>query len=205
MSTSTARPVVVIDTGVANIASMLAALRRLGAAPELTDSADAVRAAERLVLPGVGAFGAGLSRLRDLGLESPIVERIQGDVGPTFCVCLGLQMLCEASEESPGVDGLGVVGAHVKRFSSELRVPQLGWNMVTPAGRGERALAEPGHAYFANSYRLDALPESYGGATADYGGPFVAALERGDLVACQFHPELSGDWGHGIMERWLAF
>jgi imidazole glycerol phosphate synthase glutamine amidotransferase subunit len=199
------KPVVVIDTGVANIASMLAALRRLGASPSLTDSADTVREAERLVLPGVGAFGAGLARLRDLDLEAPIVERIQGDRGPVFCVCLGLQMLCEASEESPGVAGLGVVGAEVRRFSSALRVPQLGWNMVTPAGQGERALTEPGHAYFANSYRLDALPEGYGGATADYGGPFVAALERGDLVACQFHPELSGDWGHGIMERWLAF
>ena len=198
-------PVVVVDTGVANIASMLAALRRLGAEPSLTSSPETVRAAERLVLPGVGAFGAGMARLRDLGLGAPIRERIQSDEGATLCVCLGLQMLCASSEESPGVEGLGVVPATVHRFSGDVRVPQLGWNMVTPAGEGARALIEPGHAYFANSYRIEGLPEGYAGATTDYGGEFVAAIERGGLVACQFHPELSGEWGHGLMERWLAF
>lgn len=192
--------VLIIDTGVANIASLLAAFERVGRPARLTDSPGSVRSAAHVVLPGVGAFGAGMERLASAGLDEALRQRI-GDGAPTLAVCLGLQLLCEASEESPGVAGLGVVEAQVMRFGDGVRVPQFGWNQVEPAS--DAALLRPGYAYFANSYRLGKLPDGWTGATADHGGPFVAALERGGLLACQFHPELSGHWGSELLQRWL--
>jgi glutamine amidotransferase len=191
----------IIDTGVANIASLLAAFERLGRPARLTDSAVEIRDAGHVVLPGVGAFAAGMEKLTRAGLDGPLTERIAAGA-PTLAVCLGLQLLCEGSAESPGVEGLGVVPAAVTRFGDGVRVPQFGWNEVKPAEGA--ALLRPGFAYFANSFRVAALPPGWTGATADHGGPFVAALERGGLLACQFHPELSGRWGGELLERWLG-
>jgi imidazoleglycerol phosphate synthase glutamine amidotransferase subunit HisH len=95
-----------------------------------------------------------------------------------------------------------VVPATVTAIADGLRVPHLGWNRVV-AGEG-CSLLEDGDAYFANSFKLDAIPAGWAGATTDHGGPFVAALERGAVLACQFHPELSGAWGQALIERWLA-
>lgn len=194
--------VILIDTGVANIASLVAAFGRLGREARLSLDGREVREAEALVLPGVGAFAAGMARLREAGLVEALRERIAEARRPTLAVCLGLQLLCESSEESPGVEGLGVVPAQVKRFPQTARVPQFGWNRLTP-GPGARLL-EPGYAYFANSYRLAEAPAGFAAATAEHGGSFVAALERGPLLACQFHPELSGAFGQALLGRWLA-
>lgn len=120
---------------------------------------------------------------------------------PTLAICVGMQLLAEGSEESPDAVGLGVVQAGMTRFGPGLRVPQLGWNRVV-AGDGCRFL-EDGWAYFANSYRLETHPDGWSGATSEYGGEFVSGLERGDLLACQFHPELSGTWGSAVLARWL--
>ena len=192
----------VIRTGVANLASVLAALERLGARVELTDDADLVHQAERLVLPGVGAFAAGAARLEQAGLVGPLRQRLAQNTHPTLAICLGLQLLGTASEESPGARGLGAVDARATRFTGPVRVPQLGWNLVRP--QPDCRLLEEGHAYFANSFKFDALPPGCTGALADHGGPFVAAIERGPLLACQFHPELSGAWGQVLLARWLA-
>ncbi len=194
---------VVVDTGTANLASMLAALKRLGQSPELTSDPVALAEARLAVLPGVGAFGQAMSRLAALGLEDAIRARI-AEGRPLLCVCLGLQVLCTASEESPGIYGICAIDARVRRFADRpgLVVPQLGWNLVAPLA--DSRLIEPGYAYYANSYRLEAIPEGYTGATSDHGGQFVAALERGPLLACQFHPELSGAYGHELLGRWLA-
>lgn len=195
--------VAVIETGVANIASMLVALERLGAAPSLTKDPERVADAPFVVLPGVGAFGAGAAELDRMNMRATLTERI-GAGRPTLCVCLGLQLLTRASEESPGVEGLGIIPHRVERFTGELRVPQLGWNRVTPSPDGTpRFLTDAGHAYFANSFRLGTQPEGWTCATCDYGGSFVAAMERGGVLACQFHPELSGAWGQDVMRRWL--
>jgi imidazole glycerol phosphate synthase glutamine amidotransferase subunit len=113
---------------------------------------------------------------------------------------VGLQVLCDASEESPGVPGLGLVPGTVRRFPSTVRVPQFGWNRVEAPPGG---FLESGYAYYANSYRLDAAPAGWTAATSDHGGPFVGALRRGDVLACQFHPELSGAWGLAMLGRWL--
>jgi glutamine amidotransferase len=194
------RPVTLIETGVANIASVRAAFERLGARLEPARSAADVAEAERVVLPGVGAFAAGMAHLESAGLVDALKTRIQSG-RPTLTVCLGLQLLMSSSEESPGARGLGVIDAPVTRFQAPLRVPQLGWNRVIPAAGA--AFLSPGYAYFANSYRLEQAPEGWEAATADYGGPFVAALRRGEVLACQFHPELSGPWGAALLQRWL--
>lgn len=189
-----------VKTGSANLASVLAALARAGAEAELSQDAGAVAAAARLVLPGVGAFGAAVERLRTAGLYEVLARRIR-EGRPTLAICLGLQLLAEESEESPGTKGLGVIPGKVRRFPANVRVPQLGWNRVQPDGSCH--LVSTGYAYYANSYRLETPPPNWSTALSLHGGPFVAALEKGAVLACQFHPELSGAWGASLLSRWL--
>ncbi len=118
-----------------------------------------------------------------------------------MCICLGLQLLCRDSEESPDVEGLGVIDRTVKRFPDSVRIPQFGWNEVQ--ARNDTSLLSNGYAYFANSYQLPTIPEGWNGAVAEYGGSFVAALEKDQTLACQFHLELSGSWGQTLLERWF--
>lgn len=196
-----AREVLVVRTGVANLASVLSGLRKAGAEPHVSDDPAAVRAAGAVVLPGVGAFAAGMESLAARGLDAAITERVR-EGRPLLAVCLGLQLLLEASEEGPGVRGLGVVPGEARRFheAAGVRVPQLGWNRVVP--QPGCALLRDGHAYFANSYRLSEPPPGFACAISQHGGPFVAAFERGPVLACQFHPELSGAWGIDLLRRW---
>lgn len=192
--------VVIIKTEVANIASVEAGLKKAGA--EVTRSADSklIAHADRVVLPGVGTFGAGMNALQTNGLDTVLRTRIE--VGrPTLLVCVGFQLLFNESEESPGCLGLGIINATVKRFPPSIRVPQFGWNEITP--EPECRLLNPGFAYFANSYRAEEKPQGWQAAYADNGGRFVAALERGAVLACQFHPELSGSWGRSLLTRWM--
>lgn len=193
--------VVVIRTGTANLASVMAALGRCGARARISADPRDVDEAARLVLPGVGSFGAAMGTLRAGGLVEPLRRRIAAE-RPTLAICLGLQLLAEGSEESPGVGGLSVIRGCATRLPASVRVPQLGWNRVE-AEPGCGTLST-GHAYYANSYRLTEPPEGWRVATTEYGGRFVGAMERGAVVACQFHPELSGAWGRGLIERWLG-
>ena len=199
-----AAEVVIVKTGVANIASVVAAFDKLGAAGVLSDDPDRVYAADKVMLPGVGAFGAGMESLNSRGLSPALRERIAAGRS-TICICLGFQLLCRDSEESPGVNGLGVIPESVGRFSDQVRVPHFGWNLVTPdAGC---SIVQPGYAYFANSFRVlpaDSLSrDGWQIARTGHDGEFVSAVERGAVVACQFHPELSGAWGQGLLSRWL--
>lgn len=191
---------VIAPTGTANLASVRAGLTRAGAKPRMAESAEDIRRADFVMLPGVGSFGAAMGELREHGHVEALTERFHEN-RPTMAICVGLQLLCQGSAEDPGVEGLSWVSAEVERFEGAIRVPQMGWNHVT-ASEGCRFL-EDGYAYFANSYRLEALPEGWKGAMANHGGPFVAAMERGNLLACQFHPELSGAWGAALIARWL--
>jgi len=192
----------VVRTGTANLASVLAALERVGASCALTDDPTVVRDAERVVLPGVGAFAAAVDALRARGLDAAIRARAEAGRA-TLGICLGLQLLFEASDESPGAVGLSVLPGTVRRFSGAggVRIPQLGWNRVEP--EAGCALLKDGDAYFANSYRIEAVPEGWRAAFTTHGERFVAAFERGRVLACQFHPELSGAWGHDLLRRWL--
>ncbi len=212
-----ARPdCLIVDTGRSNAASLAAALERAGAGPRLAVDPGAVRVAPDAVLPGVGAFGPVAERLRASGLGAALAVRL-AEGRPTLGVCLGMQLFFERSDESPGASGpvssgpvssgpvssgpgtmgpggVGALKGVIEAYPSAVPSPQFGWNRVGPSGD---------YAYFANSYALKAPPPGWLVARADYGGPFVAALERGSVLLCQFHPELSGSWGLALLGRWL--
>lgn len=192
--------VAIVPTGTANIASVAAAFTRAGVATSIVEEATEIATASRVVVPGVGSFRFAAESLDTAGFREPLVERI-GDGRPTLLICVGMQLLAAGSEESPGANGLGIVTDRLSRFSTELPVPQLGWNQVVPSEISR--FVAPGWAYFANSFRLDTAPAGWLGASAEYGGCFVAAIEKGDVLACQFHPELSGRWGAALLDRWL--
>jgi imidazole glycerol phosphate synthase glutamine amidotransferase subunit len=191
--------VAIVPTGTANLASVQAAFRRLGAEPHIVEDAATVAAASHVMLPGVGAFGASLAQLKAHGLDHALIERIAADK-PTIAICVGHQLLFQSSEESPGVAGLGIVKAAVARFPSTVRTPQFGWNAVE--ADEDSLLLDSGHAYFANSYRATEAP-GWRVAWAEHGGRFVAAMEKGNVIGCQFHPELSGDYGAALLSRFL--
>ena len=194
------KEVLVVQTGVANTASVLSGLKRAGAVPRLSNEPDQIASSEKVVLPGVGAFDAALEQLRKGQLTEALTERIQKGLS-TLCVCVGFQLLFEQSEESPKIRGLCILPGKVEKFPESVSVPQFGWNYVT-ADKDCRFL-ESGFAYFANSFRVVNLPPKCTGGTCVHGGPFVAALETKGLLACQFHPELSGSWGISLLTRWV--
>jgi len=193
--------VVIVDSGVANLASIAGAIRRLGATIEVTADPRIVSKAKRVVLPGVGAFGAGMAALKKNNLEQAIRDAVAAGT-PLLGVCLGMQLLCEGSDESPGVPGLGIIAGTCRLLPSDVRIPHLGWNSVAP--EPDARFMTNGVAAFAHSYALretsrDAVP-----AWATHGVRFVAGLEQRSLLACQFHPELSGGYGAALLERWLT-
>jgi imidazole glycerol phosphate synthase glutamine amidotransferase subunit len=190
----------VLKTGSANLASVVAAFERLGAQPFVTIDEQDVRDSERLVVPGVGSFAAVITSLADNGLVEPLRRRLQSG-RPTLAICLGLQLFAASSEESEGVRGLGVLPGRVRRLPDSVVVPQLGWNQVS--ADSECRLLDGGAAYYANSYCLEEAAPEWSVAWSEHGTRFVAALERGPVLACQFHPELSGRWGAALLERWM--
>ena len=194
------KEVVVVATGTANLASILAGFKRLDARTEVSRDPAVIESAEYLVLPGVGAFAAAMRPLVEYNLVDILRARIEAGL-PTLCVCLGLQILAADSDEDPGVEGLAVVPGRIKRFPDTVRVPQLGWNTVEPDD--DCRLIRPGYAYFANSYCLADVPPGWRVAQTTHGMPFIAAMERDRVLACQFHPELSGVWGLALLRRWL--
>lgn len=194
----------IINTGVANIRSLQAAFDRLGHAWNLTEDAGDIENASHVVLPGVGAFAAAAESLDRLQLRDAIKQRLQDPTKSTLCICLGMQLLCEDSEESETAVGLSVVPETIKRFGADVPVPQLGWNSVTPKEPSDSPYGA-GEAYFANSFRLTAVPpDGWGYAETEYGGTFVSSVWRGKTLACQFHPELSGTWGQSVLANWIA-
>lgn len=193
--------VYVVDTQCANIASMLSSLGRLGVEATLGTEPSRIEQAPFVVLPGVGTFGAAMNRLSELKLTAPLKQRLmQGK--PTLCVCVGFQVLFERSEESPGIAGLGWLKGPIKRFPTTVRVPQFGWNHLR--AQPECRLLKDDYVYFANSYYADDVPETCARAQAEHGVTFVAGLEQGAILGCQFHPELSSNAGLALLTRWLG-
>lgn len=197
------RGVTVVRTSTANLASVLAGFERLGCRVLTTADPREVARSDRLVLPGVGAFAAARCAIDACGLTEALRDRL--DRGrPTLGICLGMQLMACGSEEAPGVPGLGVldgVAASYESGKEGWRVPQMGWNLVDPAPGCE--IVPTGYAYFANSYRLTTAPAGWLPVWCEYAGRFLAAVERGPVVGCQFHPELSGDYGRALLTRWL--
>src|SRR2546426_10501234 len=178
--------VVIVDSGVANLASIASGFRRIGGNVEVTGDKGIVRDAPRVVLPGVGAFGAGLGALRARGLDQAVTQAA-ARCTPLLGVCLGMQMLCEASEEAPGVAGLGVIPGTCRRLPHDVRVPHLGWNTVTAGGAGRGAT---GGGAFANSYALREGPRGWGPAWATHWARFRVGREKegGGLCGCPVPP-----------------
>lgn len=205
MKVSSQQEVLIVATGTANLASVRQALMRAGMSFRMAITAEEVRCAPAVILPGVGAFAAAMDAIERVpGLRTALRERVQEN-RPTLAICLGLQLLSDSSAESPGARGLGVFANPIERFDDARgRVPQLGWNRVIPEP-GCTLLGEAGWASFANSYCLRTPPAGWRAAWSVYAGQrYVAALERGAVLTCQFHPELSGSWGDALIRRWLS-
>ncbi len=194
------KEVTIVPTGTANIASILAALTRVGAEPQIANSSSELNRAKAIILPGVGSFGVAMAKLESDAFAEIIRAKIEEGI-PTLAICLGMQILFESSEESPGIRGLSILPGHLERFPRGIRTPHVGWNTVEP--EGEARFLRRGDAYFTHSYRLTAIPNHSQAALTNYDAPFVSAVECGNILACQFHPELSGAWGLELLRRWI--
>ncbi|MBP9837383.1 MAG: imidazole glycerol phosphate synthase subunit HisH [Proteobacteria bacterium] len=190
----------IIKTGVANIASIEAAFERLGAKTKLIHNPAEINEAEQLILPGVGTFGACLEYLETSGVKPELIKYI-ANKGKLLAICCGFQVLFNLSEESPGVKGLAILNAEVKKFPATVKTPQFGWNEVKANSNCKNI--STGYAYFANSYAVSIEVDCSAIATANYGSEFVAGFELDNITALQFHPELSGDYGENILRSWL--
>ncbi len=199
------KKIAVIDYGAGNLRSVEKALGHLGCECEVTADPGVLAAADGAILPGVGAFGDAMGQLRARGLEAPI--RAFVETGKPFLgICLGLQILFESSEESPGVAGLGLLRGKILRLPGDrgLKVPHMGWNSLQVRGGSFLdGLGEEPYVYFVHSYYLQAEEEIVA-ATAEYGVRFHAAVQKENLMACQFHPEKSGDVGLRILANFAA-
>ena len=199
--------VAIIDYDAGNIRSVEKAVRYLGKEVTVTSEPEEILAADRVILPGVGAYGDAMKRLHAMGLVEVI--RQAADRGTPFLgICLGLQLLFEKSEESPGVPGLGLLQGEILRLPElpGLKVPHIGWNSLKypNPGRLFRGIPEDSYVYFVHSYYLKAQDEGIVTATTEYGTLVHASVESGNLFACQFHPEKSSETGLTILENFLS-
>ena len=199
--------VAIIDYDAGNIRSVEKAVRYLGKEVTVTSEPEEILAADRVILPGVGAFGDAMKRLHAMGLVE-VIRQVAERGTPFLGICLGLQFLFEKSEESPGVAGLGLLRGEILRLPElpGLKVPHIGWNSLKypNPGRLFRGIPEDSYVYFVHSYYLKAQDEGIVTATTEYGTLVHASVESGNLFACQFHPEKSSETGLTILENFLS-
>jgi glutamine amidotransferase len=186
---------VIIDYGAGNVFSVKSAFKRLGVDAILTRDKDEILSADRVVFPGVGHATAALKQLRESKLDTFIPALQQ----PVLGVCLGMQLMCEHTEEG-NENCLGIFdGVSVKRFEGDIKIPHMGWNSLKDTSKKMEELTED--VYFVHSYY--APVNSYTVAVCEYGQPFSASMEKNNFFACQFHPEKSGTAGELILKRFL--
>ena len=192
----------IIDYGVGNLKSLSNALSFLDFESELIDSSDQVLAAEKLILPGVGAFDYAMQNIHELGLESAITEKAKSGT-PIIGICLGMQLLLSKSEEARKHSGLGLIPGQVIRMKSQLKVPHMGWNEISIQRPSSLLKAAPQtrYGYFVHSFVCE--PDDQGAvvATTAYDGDFVSIIERENIFGTQFHPEKSQELGLHILKR----
>lgn len=195
--------IALIDYGAGNLRSAAKALEAAGATDvRVTANPDEVLAADRILLPGVGAFGACAAALRAIdGMEDALSEAVLRRGRPFLGVCVGMQLMAEEGHEFGVHRGLGWIGGTVERMAPEgLKVPQIGWNEVMPVAP---SLLQRGYAYFVHSYVLHATNPTDVIATCSYGTDFPAAICRDNMLGVQFHPEKSQAYGLELLKQWL--
>lgn len=207
------KTITMIDYGASNIRSAYKAFEHVGAHVTLTGDPETVLKADKLVLPGVGAFGSGIAALRAAGLEAPIHEAVQRGV-PLLGICIGMQFLFDTSDEMGIHQGLGLLPGRVTRFPSNLRlgqngrplkIPHMGWNQLQRTTTHKLLTAVPvdGYGYFVHSYYCDPSDPANILAWSDYGMPFAAIVARDNVLGIQFHPEKSQQIGLQIIHNYV--
>lgn len=198
----------VIDYGAGNLRSVMHALKHLHVTDvQLVQTPDQLQGADKIILPGVGAFGAGMDKLHEQALVDPIREAVDAGV-PYFGICLGMQFLFESSDEMGEHEGFGILPGSVTRFPKfeDLKVPHMGWNQLQPTRESTMlaGLPDDAYAYFVHSYYC--VPENPDDVliTVDYGIPFTAGVERDNVFGVQFHPEKSQTVGLQLLRNFLA-
>ena len=198
--------VAIIDYDAGNIKSVEKAVSYLGRESVITDSREAILGADHVILPGVGAFGQAMQKLEERGLTQTIGAAAESGI-PFLGICLGLQLLFEESEESPGVRGLGLLKGKIKRLpeTDRLKVPNIGWNSldIVKGGKLFEGVPRESYVYFVHSYYLDAEDKSIVSTQIDYGVRVDASVEQNNIFAVQFHPEKSSGTGLKILENFL--
>ncbi|WP_310551348.1 imidazole glycerol phosphate synthase subunit HisH [Paenibacillus glufosinatiresistens] len=199
--------VAIVDYGIGNLHSVAKAIERLGQEALVTGDAAEILAADRVILPGVGAFGDAMAHLRDTGLDQAVLEVAAEGRQPLLGICLGMQLLFTRGEEYGAHEGLGLLPGRVVRFEPRegYKVPHMGWNRLRFLQPEHPLLAglDEGHVYFVHSYH--ALVEEPGDvlAVSDYGHPVTAVVGRGSVMGMQFHPEKSGEPGRRLLENFM--
>lgn len=190
--------VAIIDYDAGNVRSLQFALERLGVESVLTADSEVIKTAEKVIFPGQGAAGSAMEKLQQTGLDQLIPTLQQ----PVLGICLGMQLLCDATEEGD-VKGLGIVSGKVIRFSDQVKVPQMGWNTISKLQTTLfKGIKEEDFMYLVHSYYVPLLPETI--AQSDYGGAYSVALQKDNFYGVQFHPEKSSTAGSQLLQNFLA-
>ncbi len=199
--------IAILDYDAGNIKSVEKAMQLLGQEVTITRDRETVLGAEKVILPGVGAFGDAMGKIHQYGLFD-VIHKVVDRGTPFLGICLGLQLLFERSDESPGVEGLGILKGEILRIPETpgLKIPHMGWNSLEfhNDGRLFRDLPQESYVYFVHSYYLKAEDEGIVTAVTEYGTQIHASVEQGNVFACQFHPEKSSDAGIRILKNFLS-
>ena len=196
--------IAIIDYDAGNLRSVEKALASLGEETVITRNFKEILNADKVILPGVGSFGDAMAQLKKYELDK-VVHEVTEKKTPFLGICLGLQLLFESSEETPGVEGLHLLDGHILRIPEEegLKIPHIGWNSLDFPNKGRlfEGIAEQSYVYFVHSYYLKAAEESIVTATTEYGTHIHASVEKDNIFACQFHPEKSSTVGLQILKN----
>lgn len=198
--------IAIIDYDAGNIKSVEKALNKLGQKTIITRDAETILNADKVILPGVGAFGDAMANLKKYHLDQVIYQVVEKGI-PFLGICLGLQLLFEKSDESKGVKGLGILEGEVCKIPEceGLKIPHMGWNSLSLQNKGRlfQGLQDNSYVYFVHSYYLKAKDENIVKATTEYSTRIHASVEKGNVFACQFHPEKSSDVGLQILKNFV--
>ncbi|MGB9736116.1 MAG: imidazole glycerol phosphate synthase subunit HisH [bacterium] len=203
--------VVIVDYGMGNLRSVHKAVVAIGSSAIISNKPDDIIKADKLIIPGVGAFGDGMQNIRDYGIEDAIVQFINSGK-PVLGICLGMQMLFYDGDENPGIKGLSVIKGSVKMFDQQilrkqgLKIPHIGWNAVTQTRKSFlfEGIPDKSYFYFVHSY-YPVPAEDVGIGVTDYGVDFTSVIQKGNIVATQFHPEKSQKMGLRLLSNFINY